>query len=439
MGKKSGVGKLPDNNDFKPKKIGKFGSQRESYRTSFKVPKPETDLRNLDDRCGFNEIEDNQDLLDARGRKTGDLYFPDPIETTNYNSQAIRYERSLDLIPDKTYKDGNGRTVYAFCSKNSPTDFWEVSTVGGTFLTIPNPALVIICPRPFAASELLGVISSDGTTFRWSQLQGRATIVSPTEGDASSGVLNPFISIIGAPSTFDPPILLLLELLDNPLIFRIVQIVTTPTSENYGKDVGSAIADLAPEFKVTAIIPAPDRVMGAAVYRGEAISATWNLPANTVGLNSFSILQNTVGSYDNIATLTLFESRRIPFAANGYYQIQSHYLDQFDSFSSRSETFIWQFPIEFLGRIFADETFGSKSVSVANEVGSTNYQLTVVSRSVVDTFGSKSVSVANEIGSTNYRLTVDSRSVVDTFGSKSVSVANEVAYTNYQLGGVVIG
>jgi len=49
------------------------------------------------------------------------------------------------------------------------------------------------------------------------------------------------------------------------------------------------------------------------------------------------------------------------------------------------------------------------------------------------------VSVANEIGSTNYRLTVDSRSVVDTFGSKSVSVANEVAYTNYQLGGVVIG
>jgi hypothetical protein len=58
---------------------------------------------------------------------------------------------------------------------------------------------------------------------------------------------------------------------------------------------------------------------------------------------------------------------------------------------------------------------------------------------VVDTFGSKSVSVANEIGSTNYQLTVDSRSVVDTFGSKSVSVANEVAYTNYQLGGVAIG
>jgi hypothetical protein len=123
MVKKSGVGQLPGDGAFKPKKIQKFGEARQSNRTSFRVPKADNDLRQLDDKCGFVPVNDSQDLLEKRGRKTGELYLPDPVEVTNYNSQAIRYERSLDLEIDKIYQDNNGRTIYAFCSKIVLLDF----------------------------------------------------------------------------------------------------------------------------------------------------------------------------------------------------------------------------------------------------------------------------------------------------------------------------
>lgn len=409
MSKKSGVGKLPNNGDFKPKKIPKFGDSRQTSKTSFRVPKPKEDLRRLDDKCGFEEINDNQNLLDKRGRKTGEIYLPDPVEVTNFNSQALRYDRALNLDIDKIYQDANGRTVYAFCSKNSPTGFWEVTSVSGTFLDIPNPNLVIICPRPFTASELLGEIKTDGTTFRWSQLQGRTVIISPREGDVSSGVLNPTIVIIGTPSTFDPPILLLLELLDNPLIFRIVQVVTTPTSDNFGKDIGSIFNDIAPEFKVSSITPAPTRVTGASVYRGEAIAFTWSLPINSQFLIIFSILQNSDGAYNLIDNRTISD-RQYTFLANNYYQIRTNFKDEFQTFTADSETFYWQFPVDNLGRIFADDSGMSKSVSVCNENRFTDYLLQVINLQNID--------VCN---------------------SKSVSVCNENAYTNYQLGGIIIG
>lgn len=438
MARKSGVGKLPSNDDFKPKKIQKFDSNRQSNRVSFKVPKPKDDLRNLDDKCGFNEINDSQNLLEKRGRKTGEIYLPDPIEVTNYNSQALRYDRSLDLEIDRIYQDTNGRTVYAFCSKNSPTGFWEVTSVSGTFLDIPNPNLVIICPRPFTASELLGTITSDGTTFRWSQLQGRTTIISPTQGDVASGVLNPMFSTIGAPSTFDPPILLLLELLDNPLIFRIVQIVTTPTSDNFGKDLSMAIADIAPEFKVLSIVPSPSRISGASVYLGEQLNFTWNLPTNNNLLINFSVLQNVSGSYDLLSDVNISD-RQFVFSANSYYQIQANYADEYDAFQSRSDTFYWQFPLEFAGRIFADETINSKALAIANNPGYTDYQLQVLYYTLDDQLGSKSVAIANNPSYIEYQLQVLYYTLDEQIGSKGVAIANDPSYVNYQLGGIIIG
>jgi len=438
MVKKSGVGKLPGDGAFKPKKIPKFGEARQSNRTSFRVPKPDNDLRKLDDKCGFVPVNDSQDLLEKRGRKTGELYLPDPVEVTNYNSQAIRYDRSLDLEIDKIYQDNNGRTIYAFCSKNSPSGFWEVSSISGTFLDIPNPNLTIICPRPFTAAQLLGTITTDGTSFRWSQLQGRTTIISPSEGDIASGVLNPTFMTIGVPSTFDPPILLLLELLDNPLIFRIVQIVTTPTSDNFGKDVGQVMVNIAPEFKVIEIIPAPSRLTGASVYRGEQISFTWNLPINNEFLRNFSLLQNTTGTYTPLTNVSI-NNRLFAFDSNAYYQIRSNYQDLFDSFQADSDSFVFQFPIDFTGRIFADDTINSKAASVCNEQSYIDYLLQVIDRTGQDVCNSKAASVCNEQSYIDYLLQVIDRTGQDVCNSKAASVCNDTSYTNYQLGGIVIG
>jgi hypothetical protein len=442
MGRKSGIGRSKGDDFGKFKKPEDFKDARQSNRFSFRVPKREPDLTRLDDRCGFEDIHTDTDLLHSQGRQSGDTPEYDPVQIQNYKSQAMRYESALGLTIDKTYKNAQGKTVWAFCSKSSPTGFWEVAIAGGTYVKIPNPILLIICPRPFQPSDLGGAVQSDGGVV-WTQLQGRITSVSPASGE---GALNPFINIYGVPGAYDPPIQLLVSLEDDPLIFDILQITTTPTSDNYGIGFCSLGNGVDPCNTVQTVTPAPRSPDGGYVYDGSPLLVTWNLPTcNQDSLIAMVWQQNVSGEYQAIATYSPASQRLITIQANTYYTIRDDFsVLGLRQYSATSNYFYFNYNpnetnvLKKGQTVFADTTQNGIAIALGGS-SYAKYELKVVSLQPTDTYSS---GLAIALGGGNY-VKYDLKSVslqpTDTYFSGLAIALGGNSYTKYQLGGVIIG
>ena len=323
MPKKSGLGRQ-DDFDFgkaKPSKIKSLQQLRESDRTSFYLP-PKTDLA-PHDPCGNIHINDNPDLmiLGKGGRQVGDLVLYDPIQEKNYLSQFSRYEDSIRLLPSDIFEQDN-KTYYRFCSSDSPNGFWQVEVGGGgTYISFTPPVLTIICPRPFSLADLVK-LTTDGTSIKWTQQQGRTTIISPITGDGS---LNPTIAIIGVRSPLDPPILLLAELEDNSSIFTYLAIRTTVTEVVDGQSgmESPLIIDGGPDLTIPCNSFAPIlRSSGTAfVWSSGTIDITWSPPpSNQAWIDSYLFQQDIDGVYETITTVSKSD-RRATVSLGGYYRI----------------------------------------------------------------------------------------------------------------------
>lgn len=321
MARKSGLGREDDFNfnKSKPKPPPKLADIRQGDRTSFLI-RPDKTLY-PQDPCDNIHINANPDLriFGKGGREFGDIVLYDPVQKLNYLSQSDRYERSLNLLPNNIETE-NGKTIYYFCSSNSPTGFWEVTVGGtGTFLRFTIPTLTIICPRPFSLQDLTGV-ETDGTSIRWVQTQGRLTIVSPSSGEGS---LNPDIFIIGGRTPFDPPILLEAELEDNPSAFDILAIRTTLTeifdgvsgSETYTIDGG-------PLFTIPCLFaPLPDAPNTAYCWESNNIEITWSPPQYSKWLVEYRLQQNVGGMYQTVVVIPTTSERRVTITRGIYYRI----------------------------------------------------------------------------------------------------------------------
>jgi hypothetical protein len=320
MASKSGLGREDDFNfnKSKPKPPPKLSDIRQGDRTSFLI-RPDKSLypQNPCDNIHINNTPDLR-ITGKGGREFGDVVLYNPVQKLNYLSQSDRYERSLNLLPNKI-EEKNGKTIYYFCSSNSPSGFWEVTVGSGTFLRFTPQVLTIVCPRPFKLQDLVK-LETDGTSIKWTQTQGRLTIVSPSIGDGS---LNPDIFIIGNRTPFDPPILLEAELEEDPNVFDILAIRTTLTEVFDGMSGSEThIIDGGPLFTIPCLFaPLSGTPNTAYCWESGNIEITWNPPQYSKWLVEYRFQQNIDGIYQTIAIIPTASERRATVAFGNYYRI----------------------------------------------------------------------------------------------------------------------
>lgn len=281
--------------EFYPKKLSQLKSLRRTDRVSFYIRPPKLQF---EDTCNTYQIRSTPDLsiFGKRGRQQGTTILYDPVQVKNYLSVSARYERSLKLAPDKIEKKDNGEVCYFFCSDGSPTGFWEVCTKGSdAFIEFTPPTLNIICPRPFQLRDLID-IETDANFITWQQSQGRATVISPTTGEGS---LNPFISIIGQRSPYDPPILIFGEADGDPTVFDVLAINTTIREILDSYEGGIGKARLSPCKSVPCRLRVLPQAPNTVVCIGESsIEVSWFPPTCSVEwVEAYSVQVNSGGTW----------------------------------------------------------------------------------------------------------------------------------------------
>lgn len=318
--RKSGIGRQPGDDFGKFKKPQDINEIRPSSRFSFRVPKKEPDLTQLDDQCGFEDIQPTADLLHSRGRQTGELVLYDPIQQKNYLSQYQRYEAALDLEIHSIVKLPSGKMAYRFCSKRSPVGYWEVQIGGATFVRLTRPILTIICPQPFKLADVRSGIETDDTSLVWEQLQGRNTIISPVSGEGS---LDPtFVILPAARDPLDPPILIRVSLSGDPNIGDTLAIRTTATSTQFG--IGSEVLDWGqdPCRAVPSIFFLPAGRSQASVYTNQPIRVGWQTPTcGAAEIVGYTWQSNTTGQYLDVQSFAPSDPRTFVLQPNVRYRV----------------------------------------------------------------------------------------------------------------------
>ncbi len=287
--------------DQKPRRVKDL---RTGDSTSFYIPKQK--FPDLELPCDLHISTQYNKKGSKKGRKQGTTVLYDANQLYNYGSPSQRYDRSIQLFPSQIKQDGDN-TIYAFCSSDSATGFWEV-TVGGKdlFLEFSLNNLVIICPRPFQIGDFVEV-ETNANSIKWTQLQGRTTIISPAEGEGS---LSPTISIIGSRTPTDPPILLIAEAEGNPGIFEFLSIDTTIRERQPRPTGWGAIADNPLLSSSCRLYPAPNN------------QATWDYPFYREG-STFLLQQNNSGSWQTLIS-TAVPVRFTPLTGVSYRVLALH-------------------------------------------------------------------------------------------------------------------
>jgi hypothetical protein len=268
---------------------------------SFKIEAPELPPI-FKDVCEIHIVDNlNLNIIHKKGRQPGTNIFYNLDNIYNYQSQSQRYDRAVNLgvLPASIRKE-NGKTCYLFCSPTAEGGFYEVCVdEKDLFLKFTVNQLFIVCPRPFNLNDLSG-LDTNAEWVKWTQLQGRGTIIFPN--DASAATLNPVISIIGNRTPKDPPILLLAEAEGSSTILDILAIDTTITDRLYEAH-GADYETLPPDYS----IPCRFRLVPQNANTGQcgasASSAfvSWFLPElNRADILGFMPQVNNNGVWQNL-------------------------------------------------------------------------------------------------------------------------------------------
>lgn len=435
--RKSGIGRQSGDDFGKIRKQPDIDTYRQSSRWSFRAPAPKSDLTKLDDQCGFEEIHTNKNLLGGRGRKDGELVLYDPVQEQNYLSQAARYEAAIGLDIHSIAKNEAGRTVYRFCSKASPTGFWEVTISGATYVRIINPILNIICPRPFKLGDVGSSIQTDDESLVWEQLQGRLTIVSPESGNGS---LDPTFAILpAARDPLEPPILIRVSLSGDASIGDTLAIRTTATSTVFG--IGSNLIDWGqdPCRSVQKVFLLPAATSGAIAYDGTSpLLVGWIEPiCGAADITGYTWQQNTTGQYANVQAFTATEPKKFLLNPSTRYRIITTRVNQ------KIENFIdsprFEFSAPLGGKmILADEKQPGISSTLIDASFSTNsYTLKRLDNIEQYTTGISSTLIEASFNANPYTLKrLDN---TDSYKTGISSTFIDASYAVTAGGGVVIG
>jgi hypothetical protein len=290
----SKVPKIPD----LPKKVFDLKS---GDLVSFKISAPELPPI-FNDVCEIH-IEDNVDLsiIKKKGRKAGTGVFYKLDNIYNYQSQSQRYDRAINLgVLPASIKSESGKTCYLFCSPSAIGGFYEVCVdEKDLFISFTVNPLIIVCPRPFNLSDL-SELDTNAEWVKFTQLQGRETLIFPNDGSAET--LNPIISIIGNRTPKDPPILILAEAEGSSTIIDILAIDTTIT-DRINAVSGIDYSRINPAYSIPCqfrLIPSSANTAqcGASIV---SATATWFLPPqNRADILGFMPQVNNGGVWQNM-------------------------------------------------------------------------------------------------------------------------------------------
>lgn len=428
MAKKAG-----DDFNFKGSKIDKLSQLRQTDKTSFFI-RPDKTLYPKDP-CDGLHINNIPDLLHKGGRKDGEIVEYDPVQKKNYLSISERFERSLYLIPEAIEKRDN-KLIYKFCTSNSPTGYWEVEVgAGATFLTLTNPILTIICPRPFQLQDFTGV-DTDGTFISWTQLQGRTVIISPNTGDGS---LNPFISIIGIPNDLTPPILIQADAEADPTVTDTLLIYTSPT-DNYKGIAIAHTGQVTPDCYSPQVEITPFSTLGAFCYDGRSLQITWKNPTcDGQYAVSYSLLENTTGQYVSIGEFLSSDTRIATVEANTHYRIDTAFKVRGRTTSKRSKLIYFPYtPGGLVHSVFADDSH--QGLAIARVGGTYSKRILTATTYIYEDTYNQSLSFARVGG--NYSkipLSLQRQYLEESYnrGLSFTRVGGKI--TKIDLGGVIIG
>jgi hypothetical protein len=437
MPRRSGIGSS-NNDDFNFKKsqipkVQKLEQLRPGDRTSFYL-RPNKTLYPKDP-CDNLHINDVPSLLNKKGRQPGEIIQYDPVQEKNYLSISARYERSLYLIPANVEKRGN-TIIYSFCSSGSPTGYWEVAVTGGaTTLTFVNPILTIICPRPFQLKDFTE-IDTDAEFILWEQLQGRTAIIFPKSGDGS---LNPYISITGAPSDLDPPILIKGDAEADATVTDTLLIYTSPTS-NYSGTTFSEVGEVQPRCYSPLPYLAPTSYQSVYVYDSRSLSLTWLNPECDRGyVVSYKLLQNTTGEYVALATLSKEENRLVEIQPNIHYRIETTFEYREKQILKRSDLIYFPYSeTSFIKNIFGDDSIRGFAFSAVESVSS-KIDLKVTTLLYEDSCSSTPSFSYVENTYSQVELSANRQILEDSYNAQLSYTFIENKITKVDLGGVIIG
>jgi hypothetical protein len=269
--------------------VPKMRDRREGTSFSFRPGGGDRSTPKLDPCLNLN-IAISKDFLEEKGRSWFDIVLYDPEQIENFPSQYSRYEKALDLRPDRVIERDN-KPVWQFCQSGSP-DFWEVTQAGLTYLYLPKGTFVIICPVPWRLSALGFPLSTDGTDgeVKWIQEQGRSTQI------LTDTLVDPVFFTNSPRSPLDPPILIRVEAIGQPELFDYLAVDPLPRS--LASVISSAQVanwEVDPTKKVTQYVLLPRNVEIAYQWTGQPLWTTYLPPQETDALRSVEIFETTPG------------------------------------------------------------------------------------------------------------------------------------------------
>lgn len=410
------------------------------------VGREKDELIPIPEDCGFKHPPSglpNLDILRKKGRLTGSSITYTPDTAFNYLSVSERYEKSLELYPAYLQEKDNGDLVYGFCSSNSPVGYWEVTISAGggaTFIEFDPPFLTILCPRPFRVSELT-TLSSDSTTYKWTQITGsRTVLIIPDD------IKDPIIDIQttcytgGCNTNTQEPIRIRVET-DNPLVFTDLIILNRATDNWDGGGYTYINTELTCR-KVTTLYRIPDNEQLARIWDCSAIDVTFLDPTCDAQYITAFRLQRLLPPYTTVDTITINQNRSFSISPNTRYRILADYNIFGRTETSTSEP-ITGFTCDItqpIKTIFADDS--GKSLGYAYQSSNTiitNFGNQV--RLLTDgnnTTGNGYAYISTSTIITNFgvqvRILTDDN---DTTGNGYAYISTSTTITD--LGGVVIG
>lgn len=444
-----------------PKKrgTGKVGRWGDSFDGGGKLPKPES-IRTIKPSKQWNnpmpqqefdmlnevcvseiKIDMHNQIFGGMGRTQGDVVTYEASQYFNYKVAWSRFEKARHLSPSYVHKISERKYKIGYCTSGSPSRFWEVEVNfgNGTYVTLSNPNLTILCPRPFSVTEF-SQIDTDADSLVWEQLQGRITIVSPISGDGS---LDPTISIIGNRTPTDPPILIKVSLADDPNIFDILAIDTTLTERLYNISCNNLLLKYDPQYQVQLNTLTPYRPYPTGIANNYLVNlaiSTWSIPTPLSADYLTTIWEyNTTGTWVQFDITPVDQDRIVNLNLFTHYRIISIY--------GKHNTEDWRVisPVIYLlnygnqGVVVDESPF--ENISCSNNLKST-FQITpfaVRTRSESETY--YNISCQNNLEST-FQITpfaVRIRNESENYYNISCQNKLKSTFQTDPLGGIIIG
>jgi hypothetical protein len=410
--------------------VPKLSQYRPNRQFSFRASSDKGGRKDLDP-CLDLSLEQVQDFISKKGRNWFEIVTYAADQVKNFPSQYSRYQRGASMRPDRVI-ERNGKPVYLFCQSGS-TDFWEVTQAGITYLKLTRSLFTIICPVPWTLSSLGQLLDTDGSDgdVVWRQLQGRETSITP------DNAIDPVFYTYGLRDALDPPILIVVEAVDDADLFDFLAIDPIARSLHYNSAYapgGEFDIDPTKRIEQFYLVPSPEE--SAYLWTGQSLRAAYLPPVETE--NFIDGLINDVPNAPHISFEVTQNTWYVPKSLYAWIGANDRATVTGLAYSVAYPP-LWDFPVGRSSWLFADN-----AQSVGAAISSTDFQFTfyppsILTSQYVENCNNASARANMEFEFFEFGVGVKNFTFLESYIAPS-AIANMVfEFTVYASEGVIIG